>query len=43
VYVANIAAGIMLLAVKGISLAQLKNRLQADSASVIQPSSESRA
>ena len=32
VFVANIAAGIFLLAVKGISLAQLRNRLAEDSA-----------
>jgi uncharacterized protein (TIRG00374 family) len=41
VFVANIVAGICLLAIKGISLAQLKNRLEVEpgSASRTQPSS----
>ena len=40
VFVANIAVGICLLALKGISLSQLRNRLEADpgSESTIQPS-----
>lgn len=39
VFVANIAAGICLLAIKGISLAQLRGRLDASAGSRIQPSS----
>ncbi len=38
VFVANIVMGICLLAVKGISLAQLRNRLEVEPASRIQPS-----
>lgn len=36
VYVANVAVGILLLAVKGVSLAQLKNRLQVGTRSTVQ-------
>ena len=39
VYVANIAVGILLLAVKGLSLAQLKNRLEVSTGSTVQHSS----
>jgi uncharacterized membrane protein YbhN (UPF0104 family) len=41
VFVANIAVGICLLAIKGITLSQLRNRLEVDpgSRSTIQPSS----
>jgi glycosyltransferase 2 family protein len=41
VFVANIAVGVCLLAIKGISLSQLRNRLEVDpgSRSTIQPSS----
>lgn len=39
VYLANIAVGVVLLAVKGLSLAQLKNRLQVGTGSTIQHSS----
>lgn len=38
VFVANIAIGICLLAIKGISLAQLRNRLEIGAGSTIQPS-----
>ncbi|MGC2476994.1 MAG: lysylphosphatidylglycerol synthase transmembrane domain-containing protein [Candidatus Sulfotelmatobacter sp.] len=36
VYIANIAFGILLLAVKGLSLAQLKNRLEVSTGSTVQ-------
>jgi hypothetical protein len=36
VYVANIALGMLLLAIKGLSLAQLKNRLEASTGSTVQ-------
>ena len=36
VYIANIAFGILLLAVKGLSLAQLKNRLEISTGSTVQ-------
>jgi glycosyltransferase 2 family protein len=39
VYVANLVAGLCMLAVKGISLGQLKNRLAVGSSSAFQPSS----
>jgi uncharacterized membrane protein YbhN (UPF0104 family) len=37
VYVANLVAGLCLLAIKGISLAQLKNRLGVGAGSTFQP------
>lgn len=39
VFVANIAAGVCLLAIKGISLAQLRSQLEGGAESTIQPSS----
>ena len=39
VFVANIAAGVALLVVKGISLAQLRSRLEGSGGSAIEPSS----
>lgn len=39
VFVANIAVGICLLGIKGISLSQLRSRLEINSGSTIQPSS----